>query len=274
MFLRSVHSSVPTRKEEEPLAPGIMEKYNLYDPTRWVPLTVGSFGLASATGLYHWDAESQMLGLFVLFVGTIYSQGGDAIGKYFDDTSDAILKEHQALENAQIDAVKLALDAHKRQTAVYEDIKMIFEGQKGVMDNVVGAAQKKLKHELRSSFVKQLDTVADAEASLEDFLQKTMIENATKSVVAQYENDGGDLTSNALSSALAAIKDPAASKDQVGDLYKSYFANARNSWEAADGKEVELGEDIVAAASEAMAAVAKRDELDAESFPSKMVFRM
>ena len=50
------------------------------------------------------------VGLFVLFVGTIYSQGGDAIGKMFDDTADAILKEQTAMEDAQIESVKTGIE--------------------------------------------------------------------------------------------------------------------------------------------------------------------
>uniref|UniRef100_A0A7S3V2W9 ATP synthase subunit b n=1 Tax=Aplanochytrium stocchinoi TaxID=215587 RepID=A0A7S3V2W9_9STRA len=274
VLVRTIHGSVPSRKEQDPLPPSIMEKYQLHDPTRWVPLTVGGFGLATATGLYHWDAESQMLGLFVLFVGTVYSQGGHIIGKFFDDTADAILKEHQALEDAQIDAVKLALDAHKRQTAVYEDIKMIFEGQKVLMDEVVDAAGKRLKHEVRANFVRKLETVADAEAAAGASLQGSMVDSATEYVSNAYKSDEGNLTSNALNSALAAIADPSQSKDEVGDIYKAYFAKARKNWEDAHGKEVDLDAATIEAATEAMAAAAKRDGLKSGAYPSKMVFQM
>src|SRR5262245_45977347 len=68
-----------TSPSKEPLSPTLIEKYRLDDPTRWIPLTVGSLGAASLVGLYHWDAESQMLGLFILYVATIYSQAGGAI---------------------------------------------------------------------------------------------------------------------------------------------------------------------------------------------------
>lgn len=270
VFLRNIHASVPDRKNEEPLPPSFMETYKLNCPTRFVPLTAGTLCLLSVPGIYHWDAESQMLGLFALFVGTIYSQGGDAIGKFFDDTADEVLKEHQALEDAQIDAVKLALDAHKRQTVVYEDIKMIFEAQKGLMGEVVDAAGAKLKHEVRANFVKKLDTIAHAEQAAAESVQATLVDNATAYVTSQYANDSGSLTGDALNSALNAIANPAENKDNVGDIYKSYFEKCRQNWANDAGKEVKLDASIVEAANDAMQSVGKRDGLEVKPYPSTL----
>lgn len=212
--LREIHatSSKNKEKQEEPLPPTLIEQYKLDQPSRWVPLLLGSFGLASATGLYHFDSETQMLGLFALFVGTIYSQGGEAIGKFFDETSDAILKEQLAVEEAQIKAVKTALEAHQKQAGIYGNIKEIIEAQKEIIDEIGEAAQMRLKHEVRDNFVRKLDTVVDMQNKVNSSVREALINNATMAVRESFISGDPKLKEDALTNALAAIQNPEAQK--------------------------------------------------------------
>lgn len=272
VMMQSLHGSVVQRKDEEPLPPTFSEKYQLHEPTRWVPLVAGGFGLASITGLYHWDAESQMLGLFVLFVGTIYSQGGDAIGKMFDDTADAILKEQTATEDAQIEAVKTAIEANKKQMGIYSDIEQIYGAQKALMEDVSTAAVMKLKHEVRDNFVRKLETVVKVEQDALENVRKTLVNNATNSVRQAFMSGDSSLKTDALANALAAIKDPSAQKDQIGDLYNSYFAEFRKRVSDSTGKDIELTDAEAEEASDTLSSIARRDALAAAAVGKKHVF--
>lgn len=269
---RNLHASVPSRKEEEPLPPTFSERYQLYEPSRWVPLTVGGFGLASMTGLYHWDAESQMLGLFVLFVGTIYSQGGDAIGKMFDDTADAILKEQTAMEDAQIEAVKTGIEAHKSQTEIYTDIEQIYKAQMALLTSVTEASSLRLQHECRDNFVRKLDTLVKSEEDSLDKIKKNLVDRATASVREAFVSGDASLKTNALANALAAIKDPSKQKDEIGSLYSNYLAEFKKRVDDSAGKEFELTDKQLEEVSDSVNSIARRDGLQPIDLPKSHVF--
>ena len=46
---------------------------------------------APSTQVFVLNEETQLLGCFMVFVGTMYSQAGDAIGKALDAKSDAVI---------------------------------------------------------------------------------------------------------------------------------------------------------------------------------------
>lgn len=269
---RSLHGSVPSQKEEEPLPPTFSQRYQLYEPSRWVPLTVGGFGLASATGLYHWDAESQMLGLFVLFVGTIYSQGGDAIGKMFDDTADAILKEQTAMEDAQIESVKTGIEAHKNQMGIYADIEQIYKAQMSLLTSVTEASSLRLQHECRDNFVRKLDTLVKAEEDSIDNIRKNLVEHATAAVREAYISGDASLKTNALANALDAIKDPSKAKDEIGGLYTDYLKQFKKRVDESAGKEFELTPKQAEEVADNVNSIARRDGLQPVDLPKTHVF--
>lgn len=269
---RLLHASAPSRNDEEPLPATLSEKYKLYEPSRWIPLTVGGFGLASATGLYHWDAESQMLGLFVLFVGTIYSQGGDAIGKMFDDTADAIMKEQTLMEDAQIESVKTAIAAHKSQMGIYADIEGIYKAQMALLSSVSEASSLRLRHECRDNFVRKLDTLVKTEEDTLDKIRKNLVDRATASVREAFVSGDDSLKTNALANALAAIKDPSKQKDEIGTLYTNYMQQFKKRVEESAGKEFELTDKQAEDVADVVNTIARRDGLQPVELPKTHVF--
>jgi hypothetical protein len=243
-----------TRPGEAALEPGIVEKYQLSSPSRFIPITVGAAGVATATGLYHWDAESQILGLFVLFVGTIYAKGGSTMAAMLDETSRAILKEQNALEDAQIAATKLAIAAHERQTDVYKDIQQIFEGQRALMDTIVATSTNRVKHDVRNKTQRLLDQLVTVEQSASDTVQKDMVESATKRVQAVFAKGKPALKAKALNQALKMLKNPKAKpekkKDLVGAAYSKYFAAFRKKADGMKKKPIELKPAVQAVGAE------------------------
>lgn len=265
--LRSFHGSMPTRKQEEEaaLGPSLMEKYQLDEPSRYVPLTVGGFGLATMTGLYQFDAESQLLVLWVLFCGTIYSQAGPAIGEYFDEMADEIETEHLKVEQAEIEAAKVHLAAHKEQTLIFNDIKGLFDSQLQVIDNLVESTDNELKHQVREQYVKRLDGLVAMENKVSDENKKAMISKAISTVTSAYSGDQArDLKANALNAALTALSNPVGAKkdDTVGKLYSAFFADANKKLHATKGKPVKLSAEELKEGAEVAEAFGRREGLD------------
>jgi len=253
-----------SRSNEPPLEQGFVDKYKLNEPSRFVPIAVGAGLFSSLTGLYHFNAESQILGLFILFTGTVYAKGGDAIGKMLDDYSDAILKEQNALEDAQIAATKLVIEAHKRQASVFNDIKDIFEGQKSLMDQIVSIHDLKLKHEVRNRIARQLEHAAVVDEQFQNGLKSKMVEAATEYVRASFEDEEDkELKAKALNASLALMKDrKAAIQSPVADLFTSFFVQTKS--ELAQLKNTPLPVDSAdkEEALEVARAAARRDGLE------------
>jgi hypothetical protein len=199
-----------------------------------------------------------------LFTGTVYAKGGDAIGKMLDDVSDAILKEQNALEDAQIAATKLVIGAHKRQAMVFDDIKHIFEGQKALMDQIVSIHSLKLKHEVRDRIARQLEHAAVVDEQFQNGLKSKMIEAATEYVRASFENEEDkDLKAKALAASLAAMKDrKAGSQSPVGDLFTSFFVKTKSELAQIKNTPIPVDAADKEEALEVAKAAARRDGLE------------
>ncbi len=253
-------------KKEEPLSPSFAEQYQLTSPSRWVPISIIGFGTAFGTGLMHMNEEVQILGLFVLFVGTVYTKGGDALGKMLDESADAILREHNALEDAQIEATKQVIGAYKRQMDIANDIKSIFAAQKGLMQKVVQAQSLRLQHDVRNQIVKRLDNLVSTEASVVSSIQSTLVSSASEKARAAFSTDKGDakLKNKAFEAALAALEAPgkATGKDLVGELFQSHFKNFKSTIEKSRGVELSLKSEDYQSVTDSVKAVARRDGID------------
>jgi len=259
-------SSSSSNKDEKPLSPSLVEQYNLTSPSRWVPITVVGFGTAFGTGLMHLNEEVQILGLFVLFVGTLYTKGGDALGKMLDESADAILREHNALEDAQIEATKQVISAYKRQMDIANDINSIFSAQRALMQKVVHAQSLRLQHDVRNQIVKRLDNLAAAEASVVSSIQSTLVSTASSKARSAFSAEKGDaaLKSKVLESALLALESPGkvGGKDLVGDLFQSHFSKFKQTLEKSRGVEMSLSAEDYQSVSDSVKAVARRDGID------------
>jgi hypothetical protein len=268
MRLFSAEGAAPVEEQEQ--EEGLLSK--LSNPVYALPLG----GLVAMTGVatdfYVLNEETQLLGLWVLFCGTIYHNFGDAIGAAFDDMADSVAKEQNAQEEAIVESMVVTKAAHERQTAIYEDIKAIFEAQKELMDTIVSGKSNQLQHDFRAQIQSKLNNIVSEEAGLTADVQSGLVAAATERVTAQISSDAAKKV--ALEQAIAAIANPDAStgKDQVSDLYASVFADFAKSLAAAKEKEQTLSAQVQAAVAENIAEVARRDGLDftSASAPEKV----
>lgn len=253
------------RAPEEPLPPSLVEKFQLDEPSRYVPLTIGTFGLATMTGLYHVDAETQLLALWVLYSGVVYSRGGPAIGEFLDEMSDAIAKEHAEVEKLEIEAASEVLNAAKNVTVIHSDINALFTAQKELTGELLAGAQNQYMHGMRSAFVKQLDALVASEKKFSEETNALLVESATAAVKKAYL-PGGDaaLKDAALNAALNALASPEGAKrdPSVGKLYSKYMTDFSAKYAADQGKELKVSAETQVAMKEAMENIARREGID------------
>lgn len=226
---RQFHASAPARKEEE-VSLGLIDKYQLYEPSRYVPATVGVFTALWGTGLYHFNEESQLLGLFCLFVGTIYSKGGDAIGKMLDEVGDAVQAEHNALENNLIDGYRDAKKLQEESLDVMQDIIGMYEQQKDLV-NELTTVQPHLTRQKTIANVERLLSVFGAqENKIQLRTESALVDGAAEAVKNAFIQDP-KLQASAMDAAFASLANPDAAQksDIVGELYSEFFEKFRES---------------------------------------------
>ena len=74
----------------------------LENPYQSIPFAIVLAIPAIANEVYIMNEETQLFVCFGLFVGSVYSLAGDAIGAALDEKGQAIMAEHHALEDVQI----------------------------------------------------------------------------------------------------------------------------------------------------------------------------
>lgn len=270
LAVRGLHATAPVREEEKsvaaPASGGILSDWRVQVPIGFlaaIPLL--------ETKVFVLNEETQLLGCFMVFVGTMYSQAGDAIGKALDAKSDAVIAEHNAQEEVTIAAVRSVLAAHEKKLSLVEDMKMVYSAQSELLGTLATAKSMELQYTIRSDIVKKLDYLALKEELAKSSQQAALVSNAASSVQAKFMADK-DLQAKALSEALETIADPTKkSVDVVGGLFKGYFADYSAAVKSSKG-ELAVPAEVLEAANAEILALRKRSgdtNTDVSSFPTK-----
>lgn len=270
---RTFHVSAPCNKDNEEAAVAEEEDDSVGNdgilgtlfgnPYYSVPLCGLGVMTATASDYYILDAESQLLGLWCMFVGTCYYNFGDSVAEYFDEISASVQRDQNAQEDLIIDAMQVTKAAHERQTAIFEDIQAIYEAQKVVMDALVTAKSNELGHMVRASVVQKLDNVSTQESRMTATIQSNLVEAATEQVRTSVTGDRAKTM--ALENAFAAIADPDApvtGKDPVSSIYSKFFSDFHTRLAEASANDTELSAELRAEMEAEMTTVARRDGLE------------
>jgi len=244
----------------------------LSNPLYGLPVGGLAAATAVATDFYVINSETQLLGLWVLFVGTCYHNFGGALGGMLDETGEAVMKEQHAQENAIIASMQVTADAHKRQVEIAEDLSAIREAQASVMEAIVAAKSSKLRHELRAEVVSKLNNIKQTEAQVTSGIQAGLVEAATEQVRGQVSG----MKKKALDSAFAALADPdaPAAADPVTAAYNNIFSQFAKNMKDAEGKDIELSAEAQAEVKAELDSIARRDGLDYISFSAPTTARV
>lgn len=257
----------PVLRDEEKAAEPAAEKGNflmesLGDWNRAVPIGVAMAIPAVQMDIYMITEETQLFCCFMLFVGSAYSLGGDAFGAMMDEKGNAILKEHNAIEDTQITAVETTLEAHKMMTSCQEDIKDVFAAQKDLMSEMIDAQTNGLKHSVRNGVVSKLNSIAQQENSLSASVQATLVEAATASVTDAFTSGDDKLKANALKNAMAALAGKDAGADPVSAMFGDYMSNFGKNLAAIKGTDQALPAEVTASIADEIESIKRRDGLE------------
>jgi hypothetical protein len=262
-------SAATEKKEEE--EKGLM--YNILTDHR-VQLPIGF--LAAIPLLQHQvivlSEETQLLGCFMVFVATVYTQAGDAIAKALDARGEAIIAEHSAQEDKVIDAVTSLMDAHRDRINGLQDMKLLYQTNMQLCDMIAETKTMELQHLLRVEVSKRIENAANSEEQFKIKMQSLLVDKATDQVKSKLQNK--ELQTQALNEALAFASDSSkkGDVDLVGKLYSTYFNDISSTLKNQKEPVQMSKESIEAAQAEVLALRARynNDDKDVSSFPTTL----
>jgi hypothetical protein len=218
------------------------------------------------------DAETQLVGCFATFVIIAWTQGGDAIAKSLDERAEAVAAEHNAIEDANIAAVQAVIAAHKKRSAMLNDIAAMTQVSSDIVAKIESAHDAKLKFDMKADVERKLNTVVMKEAILREKVASGLASSATDAVRAKFGADK-KLQATSLDMAIAALASPDAFKNHpVEAEFASHFkSTAANATKTAD-EMVELPKDVMDQILGEMKTVADREGLTAVKieYPAKV----
>jgi len=220
--VRALHASPMLRDEEK--AAAVPESRGFLSDWR-VQLPIG---FLAAIPLLHnqifiLNEETQLLGCFMVFVGTMYTQAGDLIGKALDAKGQAVIAEHNAQEQVNIAAVYAVIAAHEKNLTLVQDMQSILTLQVELMETLDKAKMMEYQHTVRNDVVKKLDYFAAKEDQFRASVQSILVAKATASVEESFKTVK-TLQDNALAMAMATIADPTkVQPDAVAPVYADFF---------------------------------------------------
>ena len=217
--------------------------------------------------------ETQLLGCFMVFVGTVYSQAGDAIGKALDAKGESVMAEHNAQEEVEIAAAKAVIESHKNKLSLVGEMVAVSETQTELLSMLAAAKSMELQYQLRADIVKKLDYIAAKEDIAKAKQQALLAASAAAAVKSEFLATK-ELQTKALTEAIAAIEDPskATSTDVVGSLFSGHFSKVVSAVKSSTA-EVELPAEVIEEAKAEIIAMRKRDgnmDETVEGLPTKV----
>jgi len=223
----SFHASA--RREEEAKAESAIEpsKGGLFGTglSEWFALPVG---VVAAVPLIKFDwyvvnEETQLLAVFLAFVVTVYSQGGDAIYKALDAKAVNLLKEHNEAEDKVIEALEQKLVFLKANQNMVNDFNAINDIRAAGYEKLNAAGAIKPKHDFKVQVERMLKMIAAEEASYSEKTKIALMSEATESVTGKFSSDKA-LKKAALDAAISKLKGgKAGGTDPVQSAFVQFF---------------------------------------------------
>jgi len=260
------HASVPSLDKEPAAAPG-----PLADIRVQLPLGFLAAIPALQTQVFVLSEETQLLGCFMVFVGTVYSQAGDAIGKMLDAKGETIIAEHNAQEEVVIKAMRSVIESHEKKLSLVNDMQTVYGTQAELLNMLASAKSMELQYAVREDIVKKLDYLVQREEMSRATRQTRLVEAAAAAVTDSFASKA-ELQAKALDEALATIAgSKKAGSDVIGDMFVQYFKTYVDGVKASN-KEEEIPAEILELANAEVLALRKRsgnEDEDLSGFPTK-----
>jgi len=235
---------VPSTEVEKP---GFAERFGLNDWKIVAPISCAMAIPALENHIYVLNEESQLACCFFLFVTASYKYGGEAIGEFFDEQSKAIMEEQRKMEDENIAKVEEAIEAHKAQLNIAEDIEVVRAAYTESVKVMCDTATHELKHQMRDVFVKNLEGVHQMEMDMNQQLQDQMVAHAYEKVSAEVNDAKSNIKKSAFDHAVAVLGGKSGEKkeDEIVALFSKHLKAFGEAVDAQKGQSVEFTADEV-----------------------------
>ena len=151
--------------------------------------------------------------------------------------------EHNAVEDANLDLAKATLETHMAMLNIHEDIAAVAAAHKEAVALLCDVQAYKLRHKTRETFVKNLESIREIEASYQLELQKSMVANATSKVRAVVQKGDKKLKDAAFKHAVDILANTDVDdkkEDDVAALFSKELRAYATDLEAKQGQVVSL----------------------------------
>lgn len=253
--------------------PGFIQKYGLDDWKRTMPLGIFLSIPLIQNEVLILSEETQLVGCFALFAGTVYTLGSDAIAEMLDAKGKAIIAQHNALEDEAIASIEEVVLAHENRVSLLSELKVIAAAQATGLAELKAAKTMELEHVVRNDTLKKLETLVLKEEQTRAAITAKLLAEASASVESTLKTDAA-IKAALLDEAIKTIANPKATEgkgDVVTGLFQKYFADRSAAAKAQAGKPTELSAEALAELNDEIAALAKRDSISASvAMPSSV----
>lgn len=255
------HTTPVTSAKKEEAAPATGFMGTSLSPLYAIPVGI-TFGIPIIHNeVLILNAETQLVACFAAFVITAYTQGGDAIAKNLDAKAQAMMEEHNKIEDANISAVQAVIDAHKKRLNLLEDLESIAAESKACVSKLEAAKSSELKFAMRDDIESKLINMASREEMILQKISSQLTSNAKAQVTAQFKASDKAKASS-LDAALAALNGKPSSTNPVKELYTNYFKDYTKYLTTNAGKVVNLTAEQTAHVNEEIKAIQKKEGLE------------
>jgi len=195
------------------------------------------------------NEETQLLGCFILFCATMYTQLGGLLAKSFEDYRDEIFNKFKSLDDNMLSKIKATQAENAKLVDLEDNVKSLFELKDQLAVVKADSLNLEEQHKFRDEIARKLDLLASLEDSAVGAIKARMISKIKADVANKFKTDAA-LKEAALQSAISVIAAGAKGKlgkDVVGDAFvasiKAYTAEYKKQPEGSDEviKKLEAG---------------------------------
>lgn len=230
------------KREEEVQKVEVAPKGGLFGTglSEWFALPIGIVG-AIPLIKYEWlviNEELQLATCFITFCVAVYTQGGDAMYNSMKEQADAIMTEHQELEEELLDSLETKMTMLKMAKDVVNDYRAVNVMREEAYANLNAAGAVKPMHDFKTQVERVLNMIVQEEASVAEKRKVALMEEATASVTEEFSSSKA-MKKAALDQAIATIKGSGtAGADPVTASFVKFFKDkAAEAAKTDDGSE-------------------------------------
>jgi hypothetical protein len=198
------------------------------------------------------DAESQLLAVFILFCSTVYTQAGGMIHSSLQENTKNIMKQLEAVDEAQLTDLKSEIEVNKKLLNLEKDVTLLH----GVMDDLAVAHAEAMnyeeKHKFRGTIQSKLDNLVALEEQASQAFRTRMLDDVKDTVLKTFTDDkkAKDSALDAAIKVLAGGEGTPMGKDVVGTEFGKALKSYRDTYSKVKPSDdpilVQLEKDIAA----------------------------